>query len=245
MKRRTYLGVAGAAGIAGVAGCLGDEDGDDSTVLDAPENHPTDPGAVAYPAHGQELPAATVPSPLHDREVTTTEFASGREALLTFVYTRCPDVCSPLTANLARAQARAASEGFVDELALLPITFDPGNDTEPVLRAFSTDRGADPDADNWQFLRPESPERASEVVTGTFGVPFQRETDESEEDAESSDGHNHEDGSHDDHDHVEFSHRSLTLLVNRDGYVERAYTGGPPRADVLLDDLAAVREGYR
>lgn len=227
MHRRTYLRTTAGLGIVTAAGCLG-EDG--PTALDAPDNQQVDPTDLAYPAYGQELPEATVPSPIHDREVNTREFVGERHALLTFLFTRCHEVCPALTANLAQVQTDAAENGYSDDVALVPITFDPVYDTEPVLREFTEARGADPTAENWQFLRPESDERAEEVVGETFAVPF-RKTDAYTPD----EGDTHE---------MEFDHQSLTLLINVDGYVERAYAGGAPRPDVVLDDLTAVRDHF-
>ncbi|MEF8780456.1 MAG: SCO family protein, partial [Haloferacaceae archaeon] len=164
--RRAYLAAVGGIGATGVlSGCLGDDD----TVLGPPDRE-ADSEALSYPAHGQRLPEETVPSPLHDREVTTTEFVGEREAFLTFVFTRCTMVCPALTTNLAQVQAHAAEGDFGDEVALLPMTFDPVYDTPEVLREFSEYVGADPTAENWQFLRAETEERTREVVAGTFGV---------------------------------------------------------------------------
>lgn len=226
MNRRHYLRAAVGVGVAAAAGCLGN---DEPTALSAPDDQQADPEDLAYPAFGQELPDVTVPSPIHDREVNTREFVGERHALLTFVFTRCHEVCPALTANLAQVQTDAAENGYSDDVALMPITFDPVYDTADVLREFTEARGADPTAENWQFLRPESETRAQEVVGETFGVPFQKT------DAYTPDENVEE---------MEFMHQSLTLLVDVDGYVERAYGGDVPRPDVVLEDLTAVRDHF-
>lgn len=226
-SRREYLATVGAIGIAGaLSGCLGDDD----TVLGPPDDRDADSEALSFPAHGQRLPEETLPSPLHDREVTTTEFEGEHETLVTFVFTRCSMVCPALTGNLAQVQAHAAEGGFDDEIALLPITFDPVYDTPEVIREFSAYVGADPTADNWQFLRPDSEERARDVVTDTFGVGYEK-TDAYTPDEESEE--------------MEFVHTSVTILANRDGFVERGYSPGSPSPARVIDDLDAVREGYR
>jgi protein SCO1 len=249
MDRRAYLASVATAGTLSVTGCLGD---DSSTALARPEDQSADSEDYPYPAHGEGLPEVTVPSPLHDREVSTTEFVGERETLLTFVFTRCPGPCPALTATLAQVQAHAATEGYTDEVALLPITFDPEHDEREVLREFSEANGASVEG-NWQFLRPDGPEAAEDVVTNTFGVPFEEVPLEEAEEAHDDHGdhdeeHGNDDhGGHDDHDHGEdgtsFVHANLLLLVNRDGYVERAYDGPPPAPTDVLDDLDAVREG--
>ena len=247
MQRRSFLrSTAIVSGIA-VAGCVGsgDDGGSENTVLGEPEReYDVDPEDLAYPAYGQTIPAFELPSPLHDRTVSTREYVGERETLLTFVFTRCGGPCPAQTAALARTQTAAADGGYSDETVFMPITFDPEYDTEDRLREFSEINGADPTAANWQFLRPETPERAKEVVQGDdgFAVAF--------EEAEGDGGHGNgtdqgevlepdEEG-----EAISFIHSNLLLLVNRDGYVERAYSPQPPRPDIVIDDLEAVREGY-
>ena len=226
-SRRGYLATVGAVGLGGaLSGCLGDDD----TVLGPPADRDAESEALSFPAHGERLPSVTLPSPLHEREVTTTEFEGERETLVTFVFTRCSMVCPALTGNLAQVQAHAAEGGFADEVALLPITFDPVYDTPEVLREYSEYVGADPTAENWQFLRPASQERAREAVAETFGVGFEK-TDAYTPDEE--------------REEMEFVHTSVTILANRDGYVERGYSPGSPSPAQVIDDLDAVREGYR
>lgn len=248
MNRRSYLGAAVVTASTTLAGCLGSttDSGNGDTVLGPPDReYDVDPEALAYPAYGQELPAATLPSPLHDTEISTREYVGSRESLLTFVFTRCGGPCPALTATLARVQADANEQGYDEEVALLPITFDPAYDTPDRLREFSEINGADPTAENWQFLRPESPDRAQDVITETFGVGF-------EETSPEGGGHGGDSGASsgdvlppdEDGENTMFAHLILLLLVNRDGYVERAYSPQPPRPDIVLDDLASVRGGY-
>ncbi|XVH33638.1 SCO family protein (plasmid) [Haloferacaceae archaeon DSL9] len=266
MRRRAYLGAVGSVGGGLVAGCLG---GDDSeTILDRPEYRGDDPERYPYPIHGASVPEATLPSPLHDDVRATDSFVGTGETLLTFVFSRCHTVCPALTANLAQVQAQALSSGYGDEVMLMPITFDPTHDTPDVIRSFSTRVGADVEHESWQFLRPESESDARTTVEDTFGVRFQRNenydgsTDEAENDELATDGGHNEsitDGDHNEsttmetendesetggHAEMAFTHANLLLLVNRDGYVERAYTGEVPNASVVISDLERVREGF-
>src|SRR6056297_1929402 len=146
IDRRTVLRTAGATVIGGTfAGCLGrNSQGKDDLVLSVPENHEraqeTD---VPHPIYGDELPEATVPAPLHDRTVTTTEFVGERHTMLTFVFTSCTTVCPGLTATLRRVQADAIERGYADDIAFQAITFDPEYDTEPVLREYGRTMGVD------------------------------------------------------------------------------------------------------
>ncbi|SFS88624.1 SCO family protein [Halostagnicola kamekurae] len=259
MRRRTYLASVSATGAALAAGCLnggilGAEAGSPDTVL-GPPDRPGESENYAYPAYGQELPEVTVPSPLHDREVTTTEFEGDRHVMMTFVFTRCHGPCPRLASRLAHVQADAAENGYESEVMFMPVTFDPAYDTAEQLRTFSAERGADPDAENWQFLRPESHEAAQEVVNDTFGIGFEKtetytegteghgsnqSTDEQTNQSTDTQSSQSGDGEMQDM----FTHVTLIILANKDGYVERAYSSQTmPGVSTIIDDLETVREG--
>ena len=221
MDRRRFLSTVAASAAVGATGCLG---GDDNTVLSPPENYETLSEAdLPRPIHGDSLPEATVEAPLRDTDVSTRGFVGDRHVLMTFIYTRCTDVCLSLTANLVQAQVDASEQGYEDEIALLPTTFDPGHDTADVLREYGDERGARVDADSWYFLRPDGEDRAREVVDETFGVGYERNPPDAA---------------------MEFTHTSMILLANKDGYVERAYTGTPPNPAALVEDVRAVVDGF-
>jgi protein SCO1/2 len=191
----------------------------DETTLDPPENYDAlEEADLPYPIHGDELPEVTVPAPLDGRAVSTREFVGERHVLVTFVYTRCGSICPALTANLVQVQADAAERGYGDEVALLPVTFDPEYDTAERLRAFGRERGADVAADNWHFLRPESEARVEDVVVEAFGHPFQENPGEG----------------------MPFLHNPLLVLANDDGYVERAYSGQVPNPQTVIEDVRTL-----
>lgn len=231
MDRRTYLRGAAVSGTALIAGCLSRAESD--TVLGEPEDQGADSEDLPYPAYGEELPEATLPDPLRDSEVSTASFEGERTLLFTFIFTNCPDgVCPGLTQVFRHAQADAIENEYTDDVAFLTATFDPERDTVEALQEYGEDQGVEYDAENWHFLRPETEERAREVVTDTYGVEYQRvDPDELE-------------GDHAHHDMGEytFEHYPITYLVNPDGYVERAYTGVPGTSRVV-EDLGRVVEG--
>lgn len=234
--RRAVLRAAGAAALASAAGCLGvlsSEGGNDDVVLDPPENYDRREDLdIPYPTYGEEIPEATVPAPLHDRSVSTREFVGDRHVMMTFIYTSCMTVCPGLTATLRHVQADSIEDEYADEMAFLPTTFDPEQDSPEALRSYGEEMGVNFEVDNWYFLRPETPEDAKRIVEDTFGVAFE------------SGGGGHAEGNQDDEKPTMFQHASLVLLVNRDGYVERAYNGGPPGPDEAIEDTRAVVEGW-
>lgn len=252
MHRRQFLATAGATGGLLTAGCLGD---DGTTALSAPDRA-ADPDVLPYPTHGDRLPEMTIPTAAGE-SISTVAYVGQRETLLTCIFTRCPGPCHSLTASLAHVQADGAERGYGDEIALFTATFDPEHDTPERLRSFAAENGADPDADNFVLLRPESPAEAESAIGETFGVAFEEvpleeaDHDDHATDADGDDGHtghDHDPDGTDETDHgsgdTTFVHANLLVLANRDGYVERAYDRQPPRPDEVIDDLEAVRESF-
>lgn len=243
MNRRTYLVGAGTAATVGLAGCLdtvfgGSPGATDDVVLDEPERYEEfrdsrDRGHINHPIHADELPEVTVTDALSNRELSTREYVGDRHVLLTFIFTRCTMACPGLSAALAQVQANARAEGYEDELAFMPTTFDPEYDTPEVLEEYSEDMGAIPAADNWHFLRPESRERARETVGERMGVGFERLSEEEREEMEMP-------------EHMVYLHDSAIYLANADGYVERGYVSNTrvPNAAELLDDVETLRERW-
>jgi protein SCO1/2 len=232
--RRTLLATLGTGATVGLAGCTdvlgggGGGDGGGNTYLQ-PAEWEVDPSALPFPTHGDRLPAATLPAPLRDAEsLTLPDDFTGRDTLVTFVYTHCMTMCPRLTAILEGVQDHVIDEGFPDEVAFVETTFDPSRDDAERLRQWAEDHHVAMDAGNWYFLRPETTARAKDVVQDTYGVSFTKTTPQ-------------------DMDAYMFAHTGLVLLANRDGYVERAYklqSGGEPqvRWQDVRDDLTTLRE---
>ena len=239
MDRRTFLAGAGAAAAVGLAGCLdsvfgGSPGATDDVVLDEPEYYDDPRESLEEtdfqhpPIHADELPEATVPDALSGREISTREYVGDRHVVLTFIFARCTMVCPGLTAALAQVQANALEEGYADELAFMPMTFDPGHDEPDVLESFSEDVGAVPEEEGWHFLRPESEQRAQTVVQDRFGVLFDWVPEEERE-----------------MENMAYTHTSTIILANADGYVERGYAGDAvPNGAGLLDDIETLRDRW-
>ncbi|WP_280537219.1 SCO family protein [Halopenitus sp. POP-27] len=224
MHRRHYLRSLSAAGVVGTAGCLGSVPGfgNDDTVLGPPDQ---DLGESAHPTYGDELPAVTLPDPIADEDVSTEALEGERAVLMTFFYTNCPDgVCPALIQRLRRAQAVAAQEGYGDESAFLPITFDPERDTADVLREYATQQGVDLEAGNWHFLRPETYEAGQTLIDEEFGLVIEKAPADDYEGLE-----------------YQFPHYGLILLANKRGFVERAYPNGPSvDIETVVNDFKRV-----
>jgi protein SCO1/2 len=221
MHRRRFITATGAiAGGAAITGCLGGASETNPDVVLPEPDREFDSSDIAYPAWGERVPDVTLSAPLDGDEVGVRDLET--PALLTFFYSHCQTVCPMLIGTLRNVQAHAATNGYASEVAFLPVTFDPARDDADRLRAYAAEMNVDADADNWQFLRPASRERARAVVEEQFGVAFRRTT------PEEMDGYM-------------FTHSSLTLLVNADGYVERAYRSQSPDEETVIGDLERVR----
>ena len=237
VSRRSVLRGVTIAGATGVAGCLGGADGNPNVALAEPDRQyeSTD---LPYPAWGERIPDVTVPAPLDGRQVSLR--AVEKPSLLTFIYTTCPTVCPVLTATMRNVQAHALTNGYGDQVEFFPVTFDPVRDDAERLRTYASDMNVAVDAGNWHFLRPESEARARTVIQEQFGVTFQKQSPTPSGGSEHDDSTS-EDGHHHDHGAYEFVHTSLTLLVNGDSYVERAYRTSSPDVERMISDLRTVR----
>lgn len=125
----------------------------------------------------------------------------------------------------AEVQARTVEEGLTDETVFLPITFDPERDDAEALEEHGAMVGVDFGAGNWHYLRPEDDADAKSIVEEKLGIGFER-TGSSDRVVEGYD----------------FTHIVITMLVNPQGVVERAYRGEDPEVDRLFEDVAQVVE---
>jgi protein SCO1/2 len=232
MQRRQYIGLT--VGSLALAGCLGGSTpsggggGDQSDGgTDAPENYldkpknPNDPEAVSFPVYGEQLPEVTMTDAIRGEEVTTTQFDTA--VLMTFIYGNCQTVCPRLTSTLKNIQADSIENGYADQITFIEVTFDPKRDTPEALREHANRYGVDLDVGNWYSLRPESTERAKEVVQDTYGVFFSRTEPENM-------------------DMYMFNHLGLILLANWRALVERTYPNSRPVWQDVRDDLTRLLE---
>ena len=85
--------------------------------------------------------------------------------LVTFIYTRCPEICPMLTVKMAHLQ-KDLGKAFGKDVAFVSITLDPERDTVEVLNNYAEALGADPTG--WFFLTGNV--EAVRMVAAQFGV---------------------------------------------------------------------------
>lgn len=228
MDRRTLLRAVAAGGVGATAGCLGSltggDDGTPDVVLPEPDLDVTieQHRGHRYPVWGERLPDVSLPAALSGETVALRSIDGA--VLLTYHFTNCRDTCPLLVAALVSVGAHAVENGYADGVTFAPITFDPTRDDAETLRAYA-DRMNVRRSDRWHWLRPKSEASAREAIDEELGISYRRR------ERASGDGYL-------------FVHPGVVTLVNGDGYVERAYTGGtrsPPPVQTMIDDLATLR----
>ena len=126
-------------------------------------------GRGAYREIGENLPDFA----LYDQtgNVAKVERFLGKQIVLNFIFTRCPDpkMCPASTAKMMLLQS-AAKENGVDNLELISITLDPEYDTPGILNEYASYRGID--TSNFSFLTgPESAVRDLMLQMGVLAFP--------------------------------------------------------------------------
>lgn len=221
MNRRMFLTSLAAAGtVSTLGGCLGafGDSHPNVTLGKSDREHPEfDP---QYPIWSDRLPDVTIPAPIESRDVSVRSVET--PTLLTFFFSHCMTVCPVLISTLRQVQTHALNNGYIDDVTFLPITFDPARDNAERLQTYAQEMNIDLDA-SWHFLRPSSVKRATQVIEKEFGVMFEKQNMKKNK-----------------HGYM-FAHTPLTILVNADGYVERAYKTKSPSQQTIIDDLKKVR----
>ena len=93
--------------------------------------------------------------------VNITDY-QGKVVVITFLFTRCPDVCPVVAANLNLISI-LLGERYPEEVSILSVTVDPFTDNASVLGQYAEDRGL-----TWPFLTGDVDQ--IEPVWQDFGV---------------------------------------------------------------------------
>jgi protein SCO1 len=111
------------------------------------------PTSPVYPTGLNRIP--NVPVVTHEGQAVRFYDALVKDRIVTlnFMYTRCTDICLPMTSNLTRVQA-LLGERVGRDIFMYSITLQPQRDTVEALRAHAKLFGVRP---GWKFLtgRPE------------------------------------------------------------------------------------------
>jgi protein SCO1/2 len=122
-------------------------------------------GKGAYREIGEKVPDFALVD--QDGRVVQSARFGGKQIMLNFIFTRCPDqtMCPAATMKMNSVQKLAAAAG-VTNLELISITLDAAYDTPGVLRAYANAHGID--TKNFSFLT--GPDSAIKDLLLQFGV---------------------------------------------------------------------------
>ena len=129
------LGVAAVLAVAILAAALLANGGDSDST-------PAQAAVTATPGKGFAGGALPTPKPAPDLALTNSagkpvDLAAqrGKAVFVTFLYTRCPDVC-PLTTDNLRIARRSLTPAQQEKLGIIAVSVDPKNDTPPAVQKF-------------------------------------------------------------------------------------------------------------
>jgi protein SCO1/2 len=181
---------------------------------DVAKPSPLSDGIVMLLKEGESAPNP----PLVDQDGkprTLADIRDGRAMALTFMYTKCPmpTYCPMMDRNFAEVQKQIkVSPALRAKARLLSVSFDPKNDTPPVLKKHAKDLGADPSI--WTFATGSRDE--IDKFAMTFGVTLVR--------GEAPDPN-------------EIGHTLRTEIIDRDGRLVKTYTGNEWTPSQIVADL--------
>jgi len=158
------------------------------------------------------------------RAVNTQEITAGKVAVVSFIYTACPERLGCPLASLALQdlQRRLKDEGLYRDVALLSISFDPARDSPAQLAKYARVYGADPAL--WRFLTAPST-RVLEEMLESYG----------QDRAPVYDSRGRFTG--------RYSHVLKVFLVDRAGDIRNIYSAGFLVPDLLVNDIKTVLGG--
>src|SRR6266581_4693518 len=173
------------------------------------------PAAGSYELPAVKRVAGFVLRDSTGRSVSTERITAGKVAVVSFIYTACPERlgCPLASQGLQHLQDKLKEEGLDHDVALLSISFDPGRDTPARLAKYARIYGADPAL--WRFMTAPS----TRVLEGMLESYGQDRT-----------------AVYDDRGRFtgRYSHVLKVFLVDRDGDIRNIYTAGFLVPDVVV-----------
>jgi len=212
------VGLAAAPGAAAAHEALSLEDEFVKGVF-SPNFVPPVPGSYDLPA--VKRVAGFVLRDSTGRAVNTHEITAGKVAVVSFIYTACPERLGCPLASLALQdlQGRLKDEGLYRDVVLLSISFDPGRDSPAQLAKYARVYGADPAF--WRFMTAPST-RVLEGVLESYG----------QDRAPVYDPRGRFTG--------RYSHVLKVFLLDRDGHIRNIYSAGFLVPDLVVNDIKTV-----
>jgi cytochrome c peroxidase len=215
------VGLAAAPGTAEAHEALSLEDEFVKGVF-SPNFVPPVPGSYELPA--VKRVAGFVLRDSTGRAVSTHQITAGKVAVVSFIYTACPDRLGCPLASLALQdlQGRLKDQGLYRDVVLLSISFDPGRDSPAQLAKYARVYGADPAF--WRFMTAPS-SRVLKDLLESYG----------QDRAPVYDSRGRFTG--------RYSHVLKVFLVDRAGDIRNIYSAGFLVPDLVVNDIKTVLTG--
>ena len=224
MWRRADLTAALLAGLAVAPGVAGGHDA--PSLGDEFVKGVFSPSFVPPAAGSYELPAVkrVAGFVLRDstgRSVSTERITAGKVAVVSFIYTACPERlgCPLASQGLQHLQDKLKEEGLDHDVALLSISFDPGRDSPAQLAKYARVYGADPAL--WRFMTAPSTRVLGDMLE-SYGQDRAPVYDERGRFT------------------GRYSHVLKVFLVDRAGDIRNIYSAGFLVPDLVVNDIKTV-----
>ncbi|RAL26661.1 SCO family protein [Thermoflavimicrobium daqui] len=143
----------------------------------------------------------------------------GKIWLTDFVFTRCPNVCPPMTANMANVQKELKKAGL--DIQFVSFSVDPEYDKPEVLKTFGEKHGVD--FANWSFLTGYTFTDIQKMAMDTFKGSIDKAKSPSP-------------------DVVLFNHPTQFFLVDQTGKVIKFYDGLKPDMKQITQDVKQLQK---
>ena len=158
--------------------------------------------------HGEDLPSDDPEYDISefslikpDGNVTNLSDYEGQVLVVSFIYSRCPDVCPVVSANL-RWISQQLADDYETNFSIVSITVDPWWDTQNVLGQYATERNL-----SWPHLTGEV--ATLEPVWESFHVGLQTYINESaNNESNSTSGRHHPD--------YLVDHSTATIIIDKE-----------------------------
>ena len=155
----------------------------------------------------------------HTGKSFTSKDVEGELWLTNVIFTRCNNVCPPMTANMSKVQSELKKEGI--NIKIVSFSVDPEYDQPEVLTEFAKKYHAD--LSNWHFLTGYSFEDIKKITEAAFKSNLTRTKGPTEEVP------------------VMISHPSRFYLIDHEGKVRKFYDGLNPDSIVIASDIKQLQ----
>ncbi|MGA8943153.1 MAG: SCO family protein [Thermoactinomyces sp.] len=214
MQQAKWLMLMVSLVIWAVAGCTSDAN---TTATEGQQTGQTTPENDVSALNWQ-VPSFTYTN--QDGETLGLRDLQGKVWLTDFIFTRCPNICPPMTANMLKIQKELKQAGV--EAEIVSFSVDPEYDQPDKLKEFAENYGVD--LSSWHFVTGYSFDEIQKMVKDTFKGVVSRQEGPSPDVP------------------VLVNHPSQFYLVDQNGKVVKFYDGLGPDVKQVVKDIKSLQQ---